>query len=209
MDAGVFEDRFVSTAARREMESLRDRFDLLIHNLNLVDAYEPIQYDKLDSEQRKSVDALNLSGILEEELKSQEPDYPLVRFIVRRFTQLDDSSLVDTLLDNLEALHPIFPDIVRYLGTLTNLGQHRQHSIGAHILHLLETSVIAELPWHRMWALHLFGRSTDWNQAGHFVRLLAECRDLLVRRKLILALGRSGQRHWFQSQWRTIFDESA
>ncbi|WP_334839210.1 hypothetical protein [Nostoc sp.] len=29
----------------------------------------------------------------------------------------------------------------------------------------------------------------------------------LSKRQLILAMGRASQRHWFQSQWRSLFDE--
>lgn len=60
-----------------------------------------------------------------------------------------------------------------------------------------------------MWALELFAQSTDWNQAERFMGLLAGTVDLFARRKLILALGRAEQRHWFQSHWRNVFDESA
>lgn len=209
LDTESFRRRFISSAARKEMDSLRDRFGALVRELKLTDAYEPIDYESLDEEQQQAIDSLNLLALLREELEANQPDYSLIRFVLRRFAQLNDDSLVDMLLENIEVVHPVFPDIVRYLLALTDLGQGRRHEIGREVLHLLETALIAELPWHRMWALELFARSTSWNHADQFIRLLAQNTDLLVRRKLILALGRAGQTHWFQGRWRSLFEESA
>lgn len=208
LESAAFQERFWGTPAAKEAGSLRDRFGVLVKQLGLSNPYEPIVYDDLEDEQKALLDSLNLSQLLDEELAAPHPEYAIVRFVVRRFAQLGDDSVVDKLLDNLEDLHPVFPDVIRYLLSLNHLPEIRRHELGGQILDLLEESVVSELPWHRMWALELFAQGTDWNQADRFMGLLAGSPDLFVRRKLILALGRAGQRHWFQSQWRNVFDES-
>ena len=45
------------------------------------------------------------------------------------------------------------------------------------------------------------------NNQDKFFELLVSARDTLSKRQLILAMGRASQRHWFQSQWRNLFDE--
>ena len=203
-----FRERYLATPAVKEEKSLRDKFGVLVEALELDNPYEEIVYEDLTSEQKALLDSLNLSQLLDEELESAHPEYSIVRFVLRRFAQVNDESMIDKVLDHLDDLHPVFPDIIRYLSSLTQLPEARRHGLGAQILNLLENSVVSELPWHRMWALDLFAQGTDWNHADRFVTLLAGSTDLFVRRKLILALGRTSQRHWFQSQWRNLFDES-
>jgi len=209
LETAEFQKRYLDTPAGKEAESLRDRFGVLVKELDLSNPYEPIDYDALDAKQKALVDSLNLSQLLEDELAAPQPEYSIVRFVLRRFAQLADDSIVDTLLDNLDDLHPVFPDVIRYLLALHHLPETRRHELGGKILDLLEDSVVSELAWHRMWALELFAQGTDWNQAARFMGLLADSRDLFVRRKLILALGRAQQRYWFQSHWRDLFDESS
>jgi hypothetical protein len=110
-------------------------------------------------------------------------------------------------LESLDTLHPVFPDIVEYVSALEHLSDERRKEVGGRLLGLLDESVVSELAWHRMWALNVFAQGSSWNHSARFVKLLAEARDQFARRKLILALGRAGQRHWFQSQWRNLFDE--
>jgi hypothetical protein len=203
-----FAHRYLETPSAKEADSLRDKFGTLVNELELSNPYETIDYDALDPEQQQAIDALNLSELLREELDSSKPDYAIVRFIVRRYAQLGDEAAIDPLLEALDDTHPVFPDIVRYLLMLPNLPEPRRHELGEQVIDLLETSVVSELAWHRLWGLYLFSSGTAWDQSDRFVELLSVMTDHFARRKLILALGRAGQRHWFQTHWRNLFEES-
>src|SRR5207247_3863323 len=100
--------------------------------------YEPIEYEELTEEQQAAVDSLNLSQLLQQELDEPEPDLAVVRFVIRRFAQLKDDGIVDTLLGNLDQLHPAFPDIIKYLGVLTELDDEQRVDIGERVLSLLD-----------------------------------------------------------------------
>lgn len=206
----TFADRFVSTAEDRELDSLHARFHQLMYELGLTNPYEMIEYDDLDTAHQILVDSLNLSELFREQIEADgELDLGIVKFVLRRMGQLGDDSLVDYILESLDLLHPAFPDIINYFRNLRHLSAEQRQKIGNHVLNLLEDSIISELDYHRMWALDLFTRSTEWENESRFFALLGSARDLLSRRKLILAMGRSSQRHWFQSQWRSLFDEPA
>lgn len=75
------------------------------------------------------------------------------------------------------------------------------------MLSLLTSSVVSELAYYRMWILDLFVHSREWDNEGEFFALYASESDPACRRNLILAMGRAHQAHWFQSQWRTPFDQ--
>jgi hypothetical protein len=151
---------------------------------------------------------LNLYDIFNEELRQKEIDLAVVKFVLRRMGQLGDDGLVDDVLKNLDSLYPAFPDIIQYLASLRNIKKARFHEIGQRVLELIENSLVSELEYHRIWALDLFARTTQWNNEDQFTKMLASARDQFSRRKLILALGRAHHRHWFQSQWRNLVNES-
>lgn len=208
LDREIFTRRFLSTPEDVEFDSLRSGFDRLISELNLTDRYETINYDDLTEEQKELIDSLNLVQLFRDEVETDgEPDLNLIRFVLRRMAQLGDTSIIDDVLDNLDVLHPAFPDIIQYFKRLSSLSAEERSRIGARILDLLEDSIISELDYHRMWALDLFTHSTEWNNQDRFFELLASARDALSKRQIILAMGRASQRHWFQSQWRSLFDE--
>ena len=115
--------------------------------------------------------------------------------------------MVDHALGSLNSLHPAFPEIIDYLKNIRSVSSSRRREIGHRVLSLLQDSLISELDYHRMWALDLFTHSTEWDNEGSFFSLLGNSRDQLSRRKLILAMGRARQRHWFQSHWRNLSEE--
>lgn len=209
LDKNVFIRRFLSTPEDLEFTALRTSFERLITELGLSDRYESINYDDLTEEQQEIVDSMNLVELFQEEISTNgEPDLALIRFILRRMAQLGDNSVVYISLNNLDVLHPVFPDIIQYLKSLAiDLTSEERSRIGARIIDLLEDSIISELDYHRMWAFDLFTDSTEWNNQDRFYELLGASRDALSKRQLILAMGRASQRHWFQSQWRNLFNE--
>jgi hypothetical protein len=204
-----FDRRHLQTAKGRELKSLQSRFERLLSALNLSDRYERIEYEDLDEEQRVLVDSLNLVALFRDELDSgREPDLAIIRFALRRLGQLGDDTLVDDVLENLDTLHPAFPDIIRYLQRLRGLSEEQRVSIGKRVIKLLDDSIISELDYHRMWALDLFTHNTEWDSEDRFLELYSRSPDQPSKRKLILAMGRASHHYWFQSQWRRLFEQS-
>ena len=206
----VYRSRYLATEEEREVTSLRNRFEELADELGLNSWYEPIDYDDLDEDQQAMIDSMNLVEVFREEARVDgEPDVLLLRFILRRMSQLGDAALVPVVLDHIEGIFPVLPDIIVYFKSLKGLGEPERHELSGRLLELLQTSVLSELEYHRMWILDLFTSSTDWNQEDQFFRIYAGATDQFTRRKAILAMGAAGHRHWFQSQWRHLFDEPA
>jgi Reverse transcriptase (RNA-dependent DNA polymerase) len=205
-----FIERFLTTPLDREVNALHQRFDELLAELGVADAYETIDYDDLSQEQQELVDSLNLQELLHESIATEgELDVFMVKFLLRRLAQLSDYSVVDDLLDNLEHLHLVFPDLIRYFATFTAIPNELKVRIGTRLLDIYEDSIINDLDYHKLWCLDLFASSRNWSQHERFFRLYGAARDNASRRKLILAMGRAGQQHWFQSQWRSLMDFAA
>ncbi|MGO9269386.1 MAG: RNA-directed DNA polymerase [Terriglobia bacterium] len=205
--AEEFKKRFLSSPEQSEVESRAATFQQLVDELGL-NPYDAIDYASLNPAQKEKVDSLNLKGLLREEASRSSPDFMVIRFVLRRMAQLGDASLADELLNDLDRLYPAFADIIQYLQKLHNLTVGEYQRIGGRVLDALEKSIVSELDYHRVWGLDLFSGSTQWNHADRCFQMLGEARDPAVRSKLILAIGRAHQRHWFQAQWRNLFSEA-
>ncbi len=201
-----FRDKYLATPLDREMDSLHEKFHALIEELGMESWYEEIDYDDLNEEQQELIDTLNLGELFREEAESDEPDIPVVKFCLRRLGQLGDDSVVEDVFKNLESLIPAFVDIIQYFKGLRFLNEASRSELGGRLLALLQDSMVSELAYHRMWIMHVFTESREWDNEGRFVGLYNQEADQACKRKLILAMGRSEQRHWFQSQWRTLFE---
>ncbi len=206
LNRNEFETKYLYTHTDKELYSLREKFDEIISDLVDSDWYSPIDYQDLSEDEKKTIDSLNLKNLIEEELEKEEPDLTVVKFILRRLSQLGDIDITDLIFENLTTIHPLIPDIHNYLENLKSLSQKEKSDLGNELLGLMEDSIIKELPFAKMWLLNLFSSSNEWNNQSSFVKLLNAENDINCRRKLILAMGKAHHTHWFQSQWKTLFD---
>jgi hypothetical protein len=204
-----FQRVFLSSPEDKELDELREQFATLLGELGMSDPYQDIDYEDLTDEQKELVDSLNLQGLFLSEVDKHDPDLSIIRFVLRRLGQLGDSCLVETIFDKVELLHPVFPEIIAYFRNLRYLYSEPKTLLAQQLLSLLDNSVIGELPFFRMWTFSLFSRSREWDNEGRFQRLLTDSNDQFSRRELMLAMGRAHHQHWFQSQWRHLFDEAS
>lgn len=207
--SGEFRAGFLHTPSSQAISSLSDKFYSLLSDIGIDDPYGEIDIDSLSPESKAAIDSLNLSSIIVDQVESEgEPDLPLLRFCLRRLAQIGHAALIDYLLDNVDTLHPVWPDIISYIRNSKGLRRGERERIGRKLLALEKNGVTSQLEYHRMWTFDLFAESDRWGCAKDLFAYLANASDLKARRKLILAAGRADQRHWFQSRWRSLIDES-
>jgi reverse transcriptase-like protein len=203
-----FRQTYLPSPEDRELDSFRSRFHDLVSELGLENNYEEIDPDDLSDEQQAEIDRMNIGELFRAEIaRGEEADLGAMRFLIRRLTQLGNDEVLEDIFQNMEVLHALFPDVIRYLQSLRNVSPENRRNIASRILELLQNSIVAEMHYHRMWALTLFTETEEWDNEDKFLNLLGILSDQFSRRKLILSLGCSGQTGWFQSRWRTLFDE--
>jgi hypothetical protein len=194
---------------RPELEQTQQGYRDLLAQLNLPDDYQEIDYDDLTPEQRAILDGLDLADMFQAELASRpDRDWHVIRFVLRCMSQFGDAQLTASILDNIEILFPILPDLIRYFKSLRHLNANQRRDIGARLLALLNNSIVSELVFHKMWLLEPFASSSGWDNAGAFQGILAEATDHSTRRQVILSMGRASQRTSIQTRWRNPFDEA-
>ena len=196
----MFSKEYLHTGRDTELKHLSESFLDIVGALGLEFPYDDIEYDNLDDDEKASVDALNLQDLLSEQLHCGDIDIHLTRFILRRLSQLQDESVIDEILESMDTLYPVFTDVVTYLGNLKHLSESRRVEVGKKILDLMDNSVASHLEYHQLHLLNLFASSSAWGNVDKIQKLLRQSPGHFAKRKLILALGKSGQNYWFRQR---------
>jgi hypothetical protein len=202
----AFKAGYLLSEEAQEFKRLSERFYEILDETD-IDHYEVIEWDDLTEAQQDKLKELNLVGIIEEQVKSEEIDIGICKFVLRRLSQLGNDQALDILIDNIDRLYPVFPDVVRYVTSIRLSDVNLKKDIGNRMLELLSDTTVSHLEYHRMWLLNMFTYSTEWNNQGEFVRLFNEATDDFSKRELILALGRSRQDYWFRARKVNLFQQ--
>ena len=153
-----------------------------------------VDYDELDEDTKKQIDALNLTEMLEEALKGEDKiDYQEVSFILSRLSSLREPDLIPVVLENLERLFPVAHAIARFFSAFDQLEEGLKADVTNRLLLPIETSQhVSE--YYAVWILSLFFERKTWNHAPRLARIFAEAESDAVRRYSALALSTSGTR---------------
>jgi len=193
-----FQSKYLQTPYKIELKGLREHFEDILGKLGLEDPYEELDYEELDGETQAAIDSLNLFEILDKQLAQENVDFGLIKFILRRLGQLNQSVGVERVFDAHEKCYPVIPVVVSYISSLKSLESAHMRNIGEQLITFVKGSLIGQLPFHRCWLLSIFGDSDQWGQKEVLPELYAKYPDIFTQRKLILALGRSKQQYWFR-----------
>lgn len=197
---------YFSTGAGIELAALKEKFAEFIVSAGLEHPYNDIEYEDLSHEDQELIDSLNLTELLNDQLRSPDPDISLLRFIISRLGQLDNHECASIILENIDKLYPIFPAVIRYLGRLRKLSSVEKTAIGAQALELIDKSFVSHLEYHRAWLFSLFSEGVGWGAGTELASLFSKFPDQFSQRKLVLALGKSHQDFWFRARKDSIFE---
>ena len=206
MPADVFLENYCRTGESQELQSLSEQFGKLLEDNGIDDPYSDIDYEDLEPDDQALIDSFNLEDLLQGELDRDEIDQRMVRFLLRRLGQLDNPAGMDMLLDHIEDVFTVFPDVIQYFGRLRSLDNGERQAFGKRVLSLIENSSVSQLDFHKCWLFSLFSEGTEWGSAEKLVSLYSEMQDNFSKRKLTLALGKSGQDYWFRTRKDDIFE---
>jgi len=200
-----FVAKVIETEERKELSALVENFSAIVSYLGLDNPYEEINYDELPDDVRKQIDGLNLGGLLQQQLDSDEIDIPMTKFLLNRLGQLKQTEPLRRVLKATDKLYSVFAEVIRYIARLIDtLNDQQRQRVGTHILSLLSGSVVSQIEFHRMLILSLFAGSNKWGNADRLAALYPSAPDDWCRRCLVLALGRSNHDFWFRARKTTV-----
>lgn len=199
-----FSNTYLRPEQEHEINSLSKGFREILDTLGISDTYEDIDYDNLEPEIQEAINSLNLVEVLQEQLGNEGIDISVVKFILRRLGQIDNSDAVEVVIDNIDELYPVFKEVIEYLHSLRSLSIPMKHDVGRRLIDLLDSSLVGHLEYHRLWVFNTFTRNCDWDNEGRFVNLFNNWNDEFSQRELILAMGRAHLQPWFKNRKRTF-----
>ena len=189
-----------------ELDSLSYKFEAFLASIGIDDPYGRVDYDSLQPAEQILIDSLNLNDLLAEQMNKAEIDQSMVRFLLRRLGQLDDDRCVEMIIEHVDKLFTVFPDVIEYLGTLSHLDDGERHHIGNRVLGLVNRSSVSDSEFHRAWLFSLFSNGTEWGNSEKLALLYSQLPDSFSKRKLTLAMAQSGQDYWFRARKDEIFE---
>lgn len=203
-------ERFEAVVLRneddREISTLYEQFHEIIERKGIIYVNYDFDFDELDEETQEEIRRLNLEEILESHLNEVDDiDISLVRFLLKRLTQIGNPDSVDCLIENIEKLYPVFKEVMMYFQTI-DIETETKHRIGSTMIDLCQDSVVGHLEYNRILMLNIFTDDNEWNNEDKFSRLYTELSDQYSQRELILAMGRAGYDYWFRSRRRNVSD---
>jgi hypothetical protein len=158
--------------------------------------YQVPSYDELEDDQKKEIDAFNLSEMLREALLvGENVDYREVQFILGRLSTLRKPELIPTVLENLERLYPVAESVAAFFKEFTDLTKNDAAEIGKALLTPILNALDARpSEYYSMWILSVFQHHKNWDHAEDLLRIFQETSSDAVRRFAALALATSGTR---------------
>jgi len=191
-----------------EVMQAREKFQELISKAGDPGPYEQADLEMLSSEERRELEQLRIVDILFAATQQFSTNIQFAKFVLRALTQLNRPEPAVHIVKKLEAFYPVVADVMKYFSSVAApLGKHRE-VIGWELLRFLRSSLIADLPYNRMWMAWLLS-SGEWGRPQELVTLYNENPEHWSRRKLVLGLGRTGQSQSFASRSRDYLDLSS
>ena len=103
----IFRKIYLKENEKREIETLSERFYDLLAEMGIQDTYEEVNYNTLKPQYQQAIDELNLKRILYEQINDEEPDLSLVKFLLRRLGQLNDTEIINTIFEKFNKFIPV------------------------------------------------------------------------------------------------------
>ena len=165
------------------------------------DPYSPTADDDFDRLQEE-LERFDIVGMLGRELKKSRVDEVLVRQLVKSIRFLETPVLaaaVDSLVGNLEVLHPIFPTVAMVLrGLLEHIPTESQSLLNDTLRRMIrDGSHVFLIPANLCYAARLLAHSPEEDTNLLFAQLYQRPNlPSALRRDLVLAMARRGDEPW-------------
>jgi hypothetical protein len=201
-----FREIYLREHQAREVETLSNQFYTLLGRIGIKDIYETINYNNLSPSDKALIDQLNLRQLLSEQLSEEEPDLSLLRFLLRRMSQLEDAGAVDLIADNIARLAPVVREAIRFFVKLSSLTDAAKHDVGRRLLDVYsdKEASISHIEYGRMFLLRPFALQSGWDSSNTLVQLYNESIDDFSRRELLLAMGHGKMDCWLRARKQSL-----
>ncbi len=196
-----YKQKYLTTTDELENNTILESFSELLYELGIdQDPYEEIEPEDISDEDWERLRSVNLRLLLEQELSKRQPDSFIVSFSLANLARLDNTDIADLILSE-KSIYKLFPklrSIINYLERVRSFSKEQKQAIGAKVLDLVEKSFVSTLDFNRMWFMHLFTKTNEWDNADRFKIIYERYSNNATLRKTLLARGRAHDIDFFR-----------
>jgi hypothetical protein len=197
-----------SSNLESEINPHSDRFNEIIEELGEEFPFDPYwepSEDELE-EMDEVIKIESMQQLFREEIEKEHPHSFICRFCLKKFKAFHDEDVIDNVLNNINKLIVVTPNIVNYLVAIS-----KNTSVSSNIVKKV-SSIIDEpyYDWQQMWYLYCLNRieNIDKESIEHIRRLIMMRTDLheavIVQALLLIGEhGDSGDRAWIESLYKS------
>ena len=176
-----------------EVKKLQD----LIEEILYESGYSVGEEDLLEEDKQKAVRE-NLVELFGECIAKKPLHLGLARYLLRRATRLRTVVLTDTVFSNLEALLPVFREVVLYLSS--SIPKKAAARRGQELFVFLKESDYGQLPFVRLWAMELLRIRPDMTTPTEAIQLAESFTDSLGLRAAAQIAESAKKMDWVREQ---------
>jgi len=129
-----------------------------------------IDIDDIPDQKKQEAIRSNLADLLKSSL-SPSVNYPLAKYVLVHAARLRVRVIAPKVLDSLTALSTILPDAMNYLSAVWPAEPSISNEWGKKLANFLDTSIVGDLPYIRMWTLHTLAKRPNALPFSEMLRL--------------------------------------
>lgn len=166
----------------------------------------PYDFASFDDVADKDLDALNsdvVDDVLDEYLNATPPDFPTVRWFLRRLAQIGAPGAIEFVASNVHRMTPAMPDVIGYLPAAAPEFDGDWSTVGSRLIEMLTYPIVERSEYLQLVILSLFGQIAELD---HFNQLTTrfERASASARREIILAARSCNATGWLEAHASTI-----
>jgi len=148
--------------------------------------YVKISHEVISEIESQVFSKEKVESIIKKYLDSKFPDYPRLRWLFRRLTQIGTPSAVDFCINNMERLIPTISDVCQYLIVAADSYEGDWESIGNSAIKLFESELFKSNEFFQITLLNLFVKNIKMDHISSLISMYPTASDN-IRRKVILS----------------------
>ena len=162
-------------------------------------SFEDIPDDRRDALDQDVVDDV-LAGYLDD---PNGPDYPKLRWFLRRLSQVSAPGAVEFVINNLPRLTAAMPDVANYLRTASDEFEGDWGPLGGQLVDALKYPIVERSEYLQLVICSLFSRIADLNHFDKLASFFLHA-DAAARREIILAARACKAAGWLEAHATTM-----
>jgi len=194
---------FIDLARQRVMDApineSEEQILTVVRRHSLGDPYRRIRLSDLSESEIALLSRETLESLFQSYLDQPEPNFPRIRWLLRRLAQVGASGAIPFLITHIAQLTPALQDVGTYITSAENTFQGNWSDIGRNLTRCLEMPIIDHSEYLQMTLINLFSRIFDLDHVDYLLQRYDNSSPM-VRRKIVKAATKAGKRYWLRER---------